>query len=86
MKQQDGNIYIIDNTNVVVLGGYEHNYETTATVCMFDTINNVWIELPEMPTPRRGHAVGIAGSNIIAAGGHNGVDPYSHMEGSCKHE
>ena len=53
---------VYDKTNVVVLGGIDGDSRVLSTACILDTINDTWIELPPMPTPRSNFALGVAGS------------------------
>merc|ERR1712157_308977 len=56
---------VYDNNKVVVMGGCD-DVQDSATVELLDTINNKWVALPSMPTPRSFFAVGVSGTNIIA--------------------
>lgn len=69
-----------DGTNVVLLGGCSDDGQRLETAGMFDTISKKWIELPSMPTPRSNFAIGISGSNVIAAGGFGDSGPLDTVE------
>ena len=78
-KKYDHSAVIYDDTKIVVLGGYSSRGATTS-VAMFDTMANKWTQLPPMPTPRYSLAVGVAGHQVVVAGGRNGCSDLNTAE------
>jgi hypothetical protein len=57
-----------EKTLAFYCGGFA-NYEPTTAADMFDTVNEVWLELPSMPSPRDFAGICRIGSRIYIAGG-----------------
>ena len=60
---------VYDNDKAVILGGITTNRDKLENVCMFNTLDETWTELPPMPTTRHMFAAGCCGRYIIVAGG-----------------
>ncbi len=54
--------------------------QTTGAAERYDPGTNAWTPIPEMPTPRGGHGMALAGGRLVAVGGESATEVFPQVE------
>ncbi|XP_003723896.2 kelch domain-containing protein 8A [Strongylocentrotus purpuratus] len=71
---------VVHNGKVITIGGMKANTSALQLCRVLNIEENVWLELPDMPTARYGAAAHIKGDVIYVLGGRNGKYPVMCLE------